>query len=161
MGAVTYPDAAVEAVLVENFVGLKINVAERHPDFKEAAGGAMVPWAPLFRTTDAKGREVRRTVGWLAPGDFVCDLRIAMGLGQISRARFDLALRDFEWVAGARSPLAAEAGYYAGVAAFLGGKRDMELLRDHWNRLRRTHPTSAWAKKAAVIDDHPVGGAHA
>ncbi len=160
MGAVTYPDSAVDAFLDESFVGLKINVAERHPDFKEAAGGAMVPWAPLFRTTDAKGREMRRTVGWLSPGDFVCEMRIARGLGQISRGRFDLALGDFEEVARGRTTLAPEAGYLAGVAAFLGGKRDMELLRDHWNRLRRAHPGSDWANRAAVIDDHPVGGAH-
>ncbi|NJN14400.1 MAG: hypothetical protein HC813_01795 [Planctomycetes bacterium] len=151
----THPDPAVDAALSGSFVGLKINLAERHPDFKEAAGGSTVPWAPTFRYSDPKGREIRRTVGWFDVGDYLAELGMARGLGEIGRGRFAEALTELDAIAAGESRFAPEAAYYGGVAAFLGGKRDMALLKERWNRLRADRPGHEWAQRAAVVEDLP------
>ncbi|MHC4848494.1 MAG: hypothetical protein ACYTEG_08575 [Planctomycetota bacterium] len=147
MGAVTYPDAAVDAYLNEHFVGFKLSLLDRHPDFKEAINGQAVAWAPTFLFTDGKGREVRRTVGWLSPTGFLAELRIARAQYLLTRGKFDEAL-----------VLLAEAGnaealYYEGVAVFLKGKRDMAALGEKWNALVERFPDSEWASKASVVED--------
>ncbi|MEM8885868.1 MAG: hypothetical protein AAGD14_17520 [Planctomycetota bacterium] len=147
MGAVTFPDSKVDAELNEHFVGFKLGLLDRHPDFKEAIHGQAVPWAPTFLFTDGKGREVRRTVGWFAPDEFVAELRMARGLHAMTRGRFDDALALFEQ---AGTP---EAAYYEGVAVFLKGQRDMIALGEKWNALRERYPESEWAQRAAVIED--------
>lgn len=158
MGTVVYPDPEVDSYLAANFVGLKISLLEKHPDFKEAIGGQPVPWAPTMRFTDGKGREVRRSVGWLDRQDFLAELKMAQGQHHLTRWRVDEALETFEAIetehASARA--APEAGYYAGVALFMKGKRDMAALKSRWNRLREQHPNSDWAYKASVVDDLPA-----
>jgi len=147
MEAVTLPDDAVDAQLRDHFAGFKLGLLDRHPDFKEATNGRAVPWAPTFLFTDGKGREVRRTVGWLAPGAFVAELKLARAQHAIMRGAFDDALALLD---DAGSP---EALYYAGVAGFLKGKRDMNALGERWNALRDRFPESEWARKASVIED--------
>jgi len=152
MDTVTYPDPAVDAALAEHFVGFKLCLLDKHPDFREATGSNPVPWAPTFRFTDGKGRETRRTVGWLGPADFVAELALARGQAAMTRGRFDDALALLEGVDDA-AMAAPEARYYEGVAAFLRGKRDMAALKERWVRLRERHPHSDWANKAEVIED--------
>ena len=147
MGAVTLPDPTVNAELTDHFVGFKLCLLDRHPDFKDAVGAQAVPWAPTFLYTDGKGREIRRTVGWMSPEDFVADLRLARAQHRLSRGKIDEAL---ELLAAAGN---AEAAYYEGVAVFLKGKRDMVALGEKWNLLREKFPTSDWAAKAEVIED--------
>ena len=65
MDAVTYPHDAVIDAIKQGFAPYKINMLERHPDFKEACAGGRVMWGPTFVIADARGREVRRWVGWL------------------------------------------------------------------------------------------------
>jgi len=108
--------------------------------------------APTFRFTDGKGRETRRTVGWLGPADFGAELALARGQAAMTRGRFDDALALLEGVDDA-AMAAPEARYYEGVAAFLRGKRDMAALKERWVRLRERHPHSDWANKAEVIED--------
>jgi hypothetical protein len=155
MDTVTYPDPGVDAELAAHFEGISISLLDKHPDFKEAAGGTAIPWAPTFRFTDAKGREVHRLIGWLDPRNFIAELRFVRGLAHLGRWRFDEALTLFEGVAEDHRPAQAApaAGYYAGVVRFLRGKRDMAALKERWNRLRAEHPDSDWAKRAEVIDD--------
>lgn len=149
MGTVVYPDPRVDAHLAGHFVGFKLSLLEKHPDFREATLGQPIGWAPTFLFTDGKGREVRRTVGWLGADAFLGELDVARGQHALSRGKFDDALELLE---GAGTP---EAGYYAGVAVFLKGKRDMAGLKERWNRLRAEHPHSEWACKAEVVDDLP------
>jgi len=147
MEAVTLPHPDVQAELAAHFVGFKLCLLDRHPDFKEAVGGQPVPWAPTFLYTDGKGREVRRSVGWLGPGGFVAELQLARAQFLLSRGKFDESLALLEE---ADSP---ESLYYAGVAVFLRGKRDMIALGERWNALRARYPDSEWAAKAEVIED--------
>jgi hypothetical protein len=152
MGAVVYPDPRVDRHLGEHFAGFRLSLLEKHPDFKEATLGRPVSWAPTFLFSDGP-REVRRSVGWLAADDFLGELDLARGQHQLLRGRFDDALAILEAVAASRAQAAPEAGYFAGVAIFLEGRRDMAGLKERWNRLRAAHPSSDWARKAEVVDD--------
>ena len=63
MDAVTYPHDAVASAIQEGFVPFKVNMLERHPDFKEACAAGRVLWGPTFVVADARGSEIRRWVG--------------------------------------------------------------------------------------------------
>lgn len=159
MDTVTYPDPEVAAELGGAFAGFKASLMERHPDFVEASGGAPVPWAPTFVYSDARGRQVRRSLGWLPPADFLAELRTARGIWAITRRKGEEAEELLGGVVAERpeAPAAPEAAYWLGVARFLAGRRDIQALADAWNDLRRRFPDSEWALKAEVIDDWTGG----
>ena len=152
MGTVVYPDPRVDRHLDAHFAGFRLSLLEKHPDFKEASLGRPVSWAPTFLFTDGAS-EVRRSVGWLGADDFLSELDLARGQQHLLRGRFDDALGILERVAESGTQAAPEAGYFAGVAVFLRGRRDMAGLKERWNRLRAAHPGSDWARKAEVVDD--------
>ncbi|MEM7166580.1 MAG: tetratricopeptide repeat protein [Planctomycetota bacterium] len=150
----TYPDADVASFIAEHYVGLKINILDRHPDFKEASAGSRVIWAPTLIFADRRG-ELRRYVGWLPPQAFLAELHMARGTaafnsGQFAdaRGRFDTLLAQFP-----EAPVAPEAMYWQGIAGFLAGDRDMDALRSSWERLAAEHPNSRWGTHASVIED--------
>ncbi|MEM7048276.1 MAG: hypothetical protein AAF604_01395 [Acidobacteriota bacterium] len=162
MGAVTYPDDRVAALLTERFNLYKLDLSTPHEDFRAASGGAPVPWAPTFRFCDRRGREVRRLVGWLPPEGFLAELHLTLGLQDIARGRFADAeaamgrIAD-RWPEAAAAP---EALYWAGMAAFQDGQRDMHRLHQGWQALRQRYPDSTWAERASVIDDWKGAQAH-
>lgn len=134
------------------FASIAIDLSQRHPDFRDASGGAPVPWAPTFVIRDSKGRHQRRWVGWHGPTDFVAELMLARGLHHLSRGRWADAEQCFGEVdEGALG--APEAAYWSGVARFQGSGRDFPGLVADWNDVRRRFPDSEWAKKASVVDD--------
>src|ERR1700745_3958226 len=98
MGTVTYPDAQVAEFLSERFVALKFNIKERHPDFKDALGRGKWLWAPLLVFLDGRGTELRRYVGFLPPDEFLAELRLVLGLSEMTHANFEGALG---WLDGA------------------------------------------------------------
>ena len=73
MDAVTYPDALVVAAIDAHFVPLKINMLERHPDFKAASGSGRVLWGPTLVFFDARIPHAGR-----APARLCTDLRITL-----------------------------------------------------------------------------------
>lgn len=155
MDTVTYPDPSVQERLAASFVGFRLSLMEKHKDFKEAIGGAPVGWAPTIRFTDGRGREVRRTVGWFSPRDFVAQLELADGLFEMNRGKFTAARARLDRIDAelGDTQAAPEAAYYAGAAVFLEGNRDMPALKQRWNELREKHPQSDWAIRAEVADD--------
>ena len=80
MDAVTYPHETVVAEIGEHFAPFRINMMERHPDFREACAGGRVLWGPTFVIADSRGSEVRRWVGWLPPRSFVAELSFCRAL---------------------------------------------------------------------------------
>ena len=96
MDAVTYPHETVVAAIEEGFAPFKINMTERHPDFKEACAGGRVLWGPTFIVADSRGNEVRRWVGWLPPASFVAELDFCRPLAEYNRGKFDEARAGFD-----------------------------------------------------------------
>ena len=152
MDTVTYPDNVVAGLLAERFAVLKLNLLERHPDFKDASGGHKVLWAPALIFSDARGRELRRFTGWLPPGEFLSELRLVLALHDLNHSRFDEARAGLEGIIDAGDEIAAEALYWHGIAGFLGGQRDMDALTSSWKQIIEEHPGSRFATHASVIE---------
>lgn len=155
MDAVTYPHEDVARLLADRFTCFKLNILERHPDFKDVTATAKVPWAPTLILQDVKGRELRRWVGWLPPEAFIAELELASAVEQVQRGAFENATEILDRVVerAGDTPAAPEALYWHGIARFLGGDRDMAALKDSWTRLVAGHSGTRWAMHASVIED--------
>lgn len=154
MDTVTYPDAAVAADLRASFVGLKIDLAARHPDLRTASRGQRVFFAPTLVVSE-KDREARRWTGWLPPADFRADLLMARASAAMQRGDFGNAGAVLDQLLGsfAQSPAKPEALYVRGMAGFLGGNKDFAALKAAWETLAREHPESRFGIHARVIED--------
>ena len=157
MDAVTYPDASVVSAISRDFVPFKLNMLERHPDFKAACAGGRVMWGPTLIVRDPRGGEVRRWVGWLPPRSFVAELAFCRALATHNRGKFADALTAFTRIVDdeADSEIHPEALYWQGVAGFMAGPQDWDALRRSWTRLTRDYPGHRFATHASVIEDAP------
>ena len=155
MGAVTYPDPNVSKALRESFVLYKINMMDRHPDFKEACAGARVMWGPTFIVADSRGSEVRRWVGWLDPDAFVAELSLTHALALHHSAKFSEAYTRFSTLAqdGAPEALKPEALYWQGISGFMAGKMDWDALGDAWKAVAAKYPHTRFGMHASVIEN--------
>ena len=158
MDAVTYPDADVVNELEQNVHALKVNLFDRHPDFKEIASVAKVTWSPTFILGDERGREVRRWTGWMEPRSFIAELRLARAQHAIQNGRFDEGRELTTGILADRDgiPCIPEALYHHGIAGFLGGKKDWAALREAWGELATKFPNDRFGRHAAVIEDAPT-----
>jgi hypothetical protein len=157
MDAVTYPDPAVQQDLVKSFAGLKIDQLARHPDYKAASLAQRVIWAPTFVFSDARGREIRRFVGWLPPAAFRAELGFVRAYAAYQNGDFPTAAKLCDEVVEAfpAAPVAPECLYWGGTAAFLAGKKDWAALKDRWGRAAAEHGATRFGIHASVIEDAP------
>ena len=157
MDTVTYPDEKVAGLLGEHFASLKINMFDRHPDFKAAIGASKVMWAPAMIFTDATGRELRRYIGWLPVDSFVAELQFVRAMFEINRNQFAAAADLLTEVVDSAgdSDVAAEAMYWQGISRFFASERNMDELADPWKALVEKFPSSRFATHASVIEDVP------
>ena len=157
MDAVTYPDDSVIETIEQGFAPFKLNMLERHPDFKEACAGGRVMWGPTLVVADGRGREVRRWVGWLPPRSFVAELAFCRALAEFNRGAFAEALAGFDAIVehDAGTEIHSEALYWQGVAGFMAGKQDWAALRRSWTRLADEYPGQRFGTHASVIEDAP------
>lgn len=151
MGAVTYPHSQVEKAL-EKFVSVRLNVADPTDAVKIAMRDARMVWTPTLIWFDHHGIEIRREIGFLEPDHFVGVLKLAEGQADLLHADYDQALAHFDEVSESSHPdVAAEALYWAGVAALRLGSRDDFAAR--WTRLHETYPRSTWWERASFFAD--------
>lgn len=149
MGAVTYPDPAVEAYIEGHFIPVQFNVSEQ----PEAMEQFNTPWTPTLIVQDAEGREHRRAQGYLDPKRFLGEMSLAWLEEAINRRDFntarDRAPETLERTHDdpAREP---EAVYWAAVAGYKSSN-DVQNLLGGWNRLLDEFPQSEWAKRVEFI----------
>ena len=149
MGAVTYPDPAVEHFINEHFIPVQFNVAEQ-PEVMEQFN---TPWTPTLIVQDATGREHRRSQGYLDAPRFLGEMSLAWLQDAINRRDFSVA-RDRSAEAlkqtkgdPTREP---EATYWSAVAAYKASDDPANLMAG-WNRLLDEFPDSEWARRAEFI----------
>jgi hypothetical protein len=151
MGTVTYPHPAVAKFITDRFVPIKFNIAEQHPDTKEALGRGKVLWSPLLVFLDGRGSELRRYVGFLSPDEFLAELQLVLGLAAMTHGKIEEALSWFDGTAATypKTSGAPEALYWAAAAVYRTGGVAAVVRR--WDDLVARYPESTWARRADVI----------
>ena len=152
MGAVTYPDPKVARLVGESFVPVQIDITKDDPKSKEVMDRFNQIWTPTIIVLDANGKELRRTIGYYPPEEFVPELLLGLGMVKMQKKDFAGAHELFQRVSTEYSNAtdAAESIYWSGVSAY---KRDQnpEGLTKFWNELKSKHPDSPWWQKASFI----------
>ena len=157
MGAVTYPNSQVQQLVRDHFVAVKFNVAEPTPDFTEILRAARPLWGPTFVLLDASKAELRRSVGYMPPADFLAELTLTLGLWHLLHARPAEAFERFQSVARGQpaSKFAPEALFWTGCAAYRrdGATKEEKLaaLSPWWIEVMERFPESTWADRASPI----------
>jgi hypothetical protein len=155
MDAVTYPDPAVTEAVSSRFIAV-------HAPTGTPAARALAPrllWLPTLIFLDRRGAEHYRSVNALAAPDLLDVLDIGEALVRLREAGYDAASALLAAVEIRRpdSPFAAEARYWAGVAAYFAGGRDRAALARIWAGLRADFPGSPWAAQALTFHYGPGG----
>ncbi|MGH9367328.1 MAG: hypothetical protein ACRD3M_06615 [Thermoanaerobaculia bacterium] len=158
MRAVTYASPPVTQLLAGSFVCLRVDEREEAESTRELLRAYRLLWTPGFVFLDYRGGELRRLVGYRPPEDFLPELCFVLGLFETLHGRHGEAYARLREAAERRpeGPLAPEALYWAGIAAFRRDGRRFEVLRREWEQIRARYPDSAWWKRADVFDADPA-----
>ncbi len=156
MDAVTYPTPEVVDFLSTRFVCFTVNTKALSPEGRRLLQRYRLFWEPGLVVVDHHQRELRRFVGYRAPDDFLSELAIALGKLALMRRQLADASDHFRSVRETSPELAAEALYWAGIAAY---RRDgqLETLAAVWGELEKRFPESVWRRSADVLDFIPTG----
>ncbi|MGE4618496.1 MAG: hypothetical protein AAEJ04_01660 [Planctomycetota bacterium] len=152
----TYPDPQFSESLHALTAALRINVTDRHEDFRDAAVMTKIPFSPRFRffSSDMK-RLLREWTGWMPTAELIAEMHVARGIDLHERKNPLAAVAEYDQaLAVARQgPAVAEILYRRGMAAFLGHQFDIDLLKSDWQAVIENHPGTRWALHASVIED--------
>jgi len=157
MGAVTYPNQQVQQLIHDHFVAVKFNVAEPTPDFTEILRASRPLWGPTFVFLDASKAELRRSVGYVPPADFLTELTLVLGLWDVLHAQPVEAFEHFHSVARSQpaGKFTPEALFWTGCAAYRregpGKEEKLAALRPWWLEVMERFPESTWADRASAI----------
>ncbi len=145
MDAVTYPQKKVSEFIEKNLVPLRVAY-----DAQPLASDFKVTWTPTLITTDAKGREHHRTVGFLSPEQLIPSLMLGMAKVHFDENRYDaaLALLDELLTQYAQSDSAPEAIYLQGVSRYKS-THSPRPLKEAYEKLQKSYPSSEWTRRAA------------
>lgn len=153
MDTVTYPEPEVQRVIEESFVAVKCNTAEPQRAYTRLLGMARPLWTPAFLFLSPERAELRRLIGYLPPGEFLPELKMAVGLVELERGRSAEAHDRFRRIVEqhASAHAAPEALYWAGIAAFRRDGKNKQSLVPAWLKLRARYPHSTWWASASCI----------
>lgn len=148
MGAVTYPDPTVAALLNEQFVPVQVNI-EKVPQLAEKFQAL---WTPNLNVVNQKEKVVYHIEGWLSPSACAAMLLLAQGHYQLHRKKFEDAASHFEAVFTRypQSEFAPEALYYLGVGRYLAS-HEVDRLIEGWKMCQKNYPASPWALRSMVL----------
>lgn len=144
MDAVTYPNEQVAELINDSFVALRVPY-----DAKPISVDFNVTWTPTIIVLDKKGIEHHRTLGYLAPEEFIPSLLLGVAKAHFDLEEFDdaIALLDKIIHDFPRSDSAPEAVYHLGVARYKK-THDAKPLKEAYERLVREYSGSVWEKRA-------------
>ena len=144
MDAVTYPDETVISFILENFVPLRITFGTEPftSDFN-------VKWTPSIITLDSDGREHHRTLGFLAPEEFIPSLYLGIGKSFFDSDKMEDAISYFDNIITEypKSDFDPEALYLRGVSRYKS-TNDPIPLKEAYEELNQKFPLSEWTKRA-------------
>jgi len=144
MGAVTYPNEKVVELIEKHLVPIQVLY-----DSQPLASKFNVQWTPTVITLDEEGKEHNRTVGFLAPEEFIPSLMLGVAKCHFDREKFSKAIEMLEEVLKdyPKSDSAPEALYLRGVALYKSTHK-ADPLKEAYKRLLAEYPSSEWTKRA-------------
>jgi len=152
MDAVTYPDPKVARLISESFVPVQVDITKDDPHAAMLVEKFNQMWTPTIIVLDENGKELRRTVGYYPPEEFMPELLLGLGMVRMKKEDFagahelvQRAVREYP-----NSNDAAEALYWSGVSAYKGD-HNSESLTKFWKELKERFPDSPWWTKASFI----------
>lgn len=143
MGAVTYPDLKVVEFVEKTLIPIQLQ-ADSYP-----AEDFTVRWTPTLVILDSSGKEHSRTVGYIAPEEFVPAMLLGIAKIHFDLRQFDSMEQCLEQIISAYpwSFAAPEAVYYHGVCGYKITHK-AEPLKKAYERIAKEHPHSEWVKRA-------------
>jgi hypothetical protein len=147
MGAVTYPDKAVIDFVDYNFIPVQVQVTDTALMQKYN-----VSWTPTILVLDADGKEHYRSVGFLAPGEFIAAMQVGKGRYYLDTEQFPEARAMFEEVI-SQSPEAnavPEAIFFPGGHPVQAHPRP-KPLREVYDTLTAKYPASDWSQTGRAL----------
>lgn len=147
MDAVTYPNDEVSELVMSRFIPIKIDSTTGQDHFK----AFNVQWTPSIVIRDHEGQEHHRTTGFLAPKDFVLEMRLGLAKMVYDQRHFEDASKAYRQILEAypKTSAAPEALYFSGVCNYMASQDPSHLNRT-FQELREKYPKSDWTKKAEV-----------
>jgi hypothetical protein len=143
MGAVTYPDLKVVEFVNNSLIPLQVQADS------DLAEDFVVRWTPTLVILDTNGKEHSRTVGYIAPEEFIPTMLLGMGKMHFNLRQFDSALEIFGKIIAAFpwSCAAPEAVFYHGVCGYRTTHEIGPLIKAY-EHIAKEYPLSEWAKRA-------------
>ncbi len=144
MGAVTYPNEKVVDFIEKHMIPIQVL-----SDAQPLAKNFNIQWTPTVITLDEEGKEHHRTIGFLAPEEFIPSLMLGIAKCHFDRQKFTDALTMLENILKdyPKSDSAPEAVYLRGVSLYKSTHKP-EPLKEAYNRLLAEYPSSDWTKRA-------------
>ncbi len=147
MGAVSYPDLTVAALLNEHYIPVQVDIEKE----SKLAEKFQALWTPNLNILNTKEKLVYHAEGWLSPAELAAMLTIGQGHFHLHRKKFEQAGKHFKAVFEKypQSEFAPEALYYLGVSRYMAS-HEVEHLLTEWQNCQRLYPDSSWAKRSMV-----------
>ena len=144
MGAVTYPNEKVIEIIEKYMVPIQVLF-----DSQPLAARFNIQWTPTVITLDEEGKEHHRTIGFLAPEEFIPSLMLGVAKCHFDREKFSKAIPMLEDILKnhQKSEAAPEAVYVRGVALYKSTHK-ADFLKEILKRLQAEYPSSEWTKRA-------------
>jgi thioredoxin-related protein len=144
MGAVTYPNEKVVEFIERHMVPIQVLF-----DSQPLATKFNIQWTPTVITLDEEGKEHHRTIGFLAPEEFIPSLMLGVAKCHFDREKFSKAIPMLEEILKdhPKSDAAPESDYVRGVALYKSTHK-ADPLKEVYKRLQAEYPASEWAKRA-------------
>ena len=143
MDAVTYPQKAVQDILAESVIPVRI------PFDNPLSGQYAITWIPALVSFDWNGGEHYRTVGFMDPAEMVPSLMFGCVKVYGDLGHFDTAFAAIEKIMSnyPQSDAAPEALFARGVYGYKS-KHDPTLLKQAYEQLEAYYPQNLWTKRA-------------
>jgi len=143
MGAVTYPDLKVVEFVDKNLIPIQLQADS------DLAEDFTVRWTPTLVILDPSGKEHSRTVGYIAPEEFVPAMILGIAKMHFDLRQFDSMEQCLEEIIAAYpwSLAAPEAVYYHGVCGYKTTHK-AEPLKKAYERIAKEYPHNEWVKRA-------------
>jgi hypothetical protein len=144
MDAVTYPDTKVSKFVTDAMIPLRVPA-----DSEALATDFTLRWTPVLIILDTDGKEHSRTVGFLAPEEFIPTILLGMAKTYFDLRQFDASIKNLEVIIDEypQSFAAPEAIFYRAVCGYKT-VHDVSGLKKAYERLTREYPLSEWTKRA-------------